>query len=230
MLGWARRRVQELERADLDGFILKSRSPSCGMKGVRVYDAEQGARLARGQGIFARVLMQHLPLVPVEADERLHDPQLRAGFITRVYVMRRWRQGLKQGRSRNRLVAFHTAHTSLILSHSPRHHRMMGSLVARAKALPHPVLYEEYRQLLTEALSLKATLAKHATVLQHIMGYLKKELSPGEREELQAAIEGLRHGGVPLTVPIALINHYVRRYDKAYLRQQHYLHPHPLEL
>jgi uncharacterized protein YbgA (DUF1722 family)/uncharacterized protein YbbK (DUF523 family) len=227
MLGWARRRVRELERADLDGFILKGRSPSCGMKGVRVYGAEQGAGPARGPGLFARVLMKHLPLVPVEDDNRLHDPLVRASFIERVCVMQRWREG--RGRSRGWLVQFHTAHKLLILSHSPRHCRIMGELVARAKALPLPILCDEYRQLLTEALNLKATPAKHANVLQHIMGYFKKELSADAQRELLEVITAYRQGHVPLIVPINLINHYVRRYDKPYLQQQYYLHPHPLK-
>jgi len=231
-LQWARRRVRELEGEDLCGFIFKGRSPSCGIERVPVYGVKnKGAAIAAGQGVFARVFKEHFPLVPVVDDRRLHNPQLRANFIERVLVMKQWRDGLRQHRrSRGDLVRFHSEHKLLILSHSPRHHRIMGGLVARAKALPIGALYAEYQRLLMEALRLKATPAKHGNVLQHSMGYFKKQLSPEARQELREVIASYRQGQVPLIVPVTLINHYVRLYDLAFLKGQHYLNPHPLEL
>ena len=35
---------------------------------------------------------------------------------------------------------------------------------------------------------------------------------------------------IPLIVPITLLKHYVRKYDQPYLKDQHYLNPHPIEL
>jgi uncharacterized protein YbgA (DUF1722 family)/uncharacterized protein YbbK (DUF523 family) len=232
MLHWARRRVRELEGEDLCGFIFKGRSPSCGIERVRVYGVKnKGAALPTGQGVFARVFVEHYPPVPVEDDGRLHNPQLRANFFERVFVMKQWRDSLRQHRrSRGDLVRFHTEHKLLILSHSPRHHRIMGDLVARAKAMPTATLYDEYQQLLMVALRLKATPSKHSNVLQHIMGYFKKQLSRDERQELQEVIDCYRRDQVPLIVPISRINHYIRLFDIAYLRQQRYLHPQTLQL
>ena len=65
MLRWARRRVRELEGEDLSGFIFKGASPSCGMKGVMVYN-EEGVPAASGAGLFVRVFMNRFPLLPVE--------------------------------------------------------------------------------------------------------------------------------------------------------------------
>ena len=81
-----------------------------------------------------------------------------------------------------------------------------------------------------EALLLKATPAKHSNVLQHIMGYFKKQLSADAKGELLETIASYRRGDIPLIVPITLINHYVRLYDQPYLKGQYYLHPHSLEL
>jgi len=229
MLRWARRRVRELETEDLCGFIFKTKSPSSGMERVRVYNAT-GVAAPKGVGIFARVFMEHFPLIPVEDDGRLHDPVLRDNFIERVFVMQRWRDALRGKRSRGELIRFHTGHKLLILSHSPQHYRIMGKLVAQAQAMPISALYDEYQRLLMEALRLKATPAKHGNVLQHIMGYFKKQLFPDAKGELLEIIGHYRQGHVPLIVPITLINHYVRLYDQPYLTGQYYLHPHPLEL
>lgn len=231
MLQWARSKVRELEGADVDGFIFKGKSPSCGIERVRIYGVKgKGAPSSTGQGLFARAFMDHFPLIPVEDDGRLHDPQLRANFIERVFVMQRWRDTSRHKRSRGALVRFHTEHELVILSHSPRHHRIMGKLVARAKAMPMAALYAEYQKLLLEALRLMATPAKHSNVLQHIMGYFKKQLSGDERQELQEVIDSYRRGQVPLIAPLDRIHHYACLYDLAHLSQQRYLLPQTLQL
>jgi uncharacterized protein YbgA (DUF1722 family)/uncharacterized protein YbbK (DUF523 family) len=229
MTRWARERVMVLEKEDLCGFIFKSRSPSSGMERVKVYN-ENDIPVRKGVGIFARIFMAHFPLLPVEEDGRLHNPKLRENFIERIFTFKRWREGLAEKQSRGNLVRFHTDHKMLILSHSPQHHRVMGKLVAQAKEIPLKELYEQYQGLLMEALRLTSTSAKNANALTHILGYFKKQLSADEKQELLEIIGLYREETVPLIVPITLINHYVRKYYQPYLKDQYYLHPHPLEL
>jgi uncharacterized protein YbgA (DUF1722 family)/uncharacterized protein YbbK (DUF523 family) len=229
MLAWAKKRVLELEAQDLCGFIFKSRSPSSGMERIPVYN-EKGMPVKKGVGLFARIFMDHFPLLPVEDEGRLHDPKLRENFIECVFVFKRWRECLSRGKSRQDLIDFHTKHKLLILSHSPKHYRMMGKLVGQAKAFALDELYQTYQRLLLEALRLKTTIKKNANVLQHMMGYFKKELSADEKQELLEIIGLYREVYVPLIVPITLMNHYIRKYDQPYLQGQYYLQPHPIEL
>jgi uncharacterized protein YbgA (DUF1722 family)/uncharacterized protein YbbK (DUF523 family) len=229
MVRWARERVQGLEREELCGFIFKANSPSSGMERVRVYDAS-GMPHKVGVGLFARIFMEHFPLLPVEEEGRLHDPKLRENFIERIFVYKRWREMLAAGKTLGRLVSFHTRHKLLLLSHSPQNHNEMGKLVANAKKIPPYELFERYQGLLMETLGLKTTVKKQINVLQHMMGYFKEELSPDEKQELLEIIEQYRMGYVPLIVPVTLFNHYVRKYDQPYLKEQHYLRPHPIEL
>ncbi len=229
LVRWAKEKVARLESEDLCGFIFKSDSPSSGMERVKVYN-DRGMPVAKGVGVFARIFMEHFPLLPVEDEGRLHDPGLREHFIERLFTLKRWRQTLALGPSRGNLVDFHTRHKLLVLAHSPNHYRLLGKLVAQAKAMSLPQLYEQYQARLMEALSLKTTVTKNVNVLLHAMGYFKKQLSAEEKEELLEVIENYRKGYIPLIVPVTLINHYVRKYDQAYLRSQYYLHPHPIEL
>jgi uncharacterized protein YbgA (DUF1722 family)/uncharacterized protein YbbK (DUF523 family) len=229
MRAWAKKRVLKLEVQDLCGFIFKSRSPSSGMERIPVYN-EKGMPVKKGVGLFARTFMDHFPLLPVEDEGRLHDPKLREDFIECVFVFKRWRECLSVEKSRWGLINFHTKHKLLILSHSPKHYQMMGRLVGQAKALALGELYQTYQRLLREALRLKTTIKKNANVLQHMMGYFKKELSADEKQELLQVIGLYREAYVPLIVPITLMNHYIRKYDQPYLKGQHYLQPHPIEL
>ena len=229
MITWARQRVRELEKEDLCGFIFKSRSPSSGMERVRVYN-EKGVPENKGVGMFARIFMEHFPLLPVEEDGRLHDIKLRENFIERIFALKRWRDLLDEKRNRGRLVAFHTQHKLLILSHSQKHSRILGKLVAAAKSISPKQLYPQYQALFMEALKLKTTVKKNINVLQHMMGYFKKQLSADEKHELLETFDQYREGYIPLIVPLTLISHYVRKYDQPYLKQQIYLNPHPVEL
>ena len=229
MVGWAKKRVAELEKEDLCGFIFKSDSPSSGMERVKVYN-EKGMPVKKGVGMFARMFMEHFPLLPVEDEGRLHDPNLRENFIERIFTLKRWREVLAEKESRGNLVGFHTKHKLLILSHSPKHYQIMGKLVAQAKDIPLKNLYHQYQNILMEALQLKTTPKKNANVLMHMMGYFKEKLSSDEKQELLEVIDHYRQEYIPLIVPITLINHYVRKYDQPYLKQQVYLNPHPSEL
>jgi uncharacterized protein YbgA (DUF1722 family)/uncharacterized protein YbbK (DUF523 family) len=226
LTNWAKRRVSELEQEGLSGFVFKSGSPSSGMERVKVYN-EAGAFSKTGSGIFARIFMERFPLLPVEDEGRLHDPELRENFIERIFVCRRWRD---RGKGASGLVDFHTRHKLLILSHSETIYRRMGKLVARAGTVPLEGLAAEYEKGLMEALRLKATPSKNSNVLEHMLGYFKKDLSAGEKQELLEVISNYRRGVIPLIVPVTLLAHYVRKYDKEYLRDQVYLDPHPLEL
>jgi uncharacterized protein YbgA (DUF1722 family)/uncharacterized protein YbbK (DUF523 family) len=229
MLEWAAKRVVELESEDLCGFVFKSRSPSSGMERVKVFN-EKEMPVNKGVGLFARVFMDHFPLIPVEEEGRLYDPQLRENFIESVFVFKRWRACLAHRKARGRLVDFHTKHKLLIMSHSVEHYRVMGRLVASGKEISLKELYSTYQSHLLDAIGRKTTTKKHVNVLQHMMGYFKKDLSSDEKRELLMYMDQYRNGYVPLIVPVTLINHYVRKYDQPYLKQQYYLHPHPVEL
>jgi uncharacterized protein YbgA (DUF1722 family)/uncharacterized protein YbbK (DUF523 family) len=229
MVQWAQKRVVQLEKKDLCGFIFKSDSPSSGMERIRVYN-EKGIPVKKGVGIFARIFMDHFSLLPVEDEGRLHDPELRENFIERIFTLKRWREVLGKKESRGNVVDFHTKHKLLILSHSTKHYQMMGKLGAQAKNLPLKELYREYQTLLMESLGLKTTPKKNANALQHMMGYFKEQLSSDEKQELLEVIDLYRMEIIPLIVPITLINHYVRKYDQPYLKEQFYINPNPLEL
>jgi len=229
MLEWAGARVRELEKEDLCGFIFKSRSPSSGMMRVKVY-TPNGMPAKTGVGLFAKAFMEHFPRIPVEEDGRLHDAVLRENFIERIFALRRWRRLLAKSRTAGPLVDFHTRHKLLILSHSPEHYRQMGKLVADPHAILPDALFDRYEELLMAALGLKATVRKHINVLQHVLGYFKKDLSADEKQEMLEVLDDYGKGHVPLIVPITLLNHYVRKYSQPYLQLQTYLRPHPLAL
>ncbi|HET9598132.1 MAG TPA: DUF523 and DUF1722 domain-containing protein [Anaeromyxobacteraceae bacterium] len=229
MRGWAERRVAQLARLDLSGYVLKKDSPSCGMERVRVHGAK-GPPARDGRGAFAAVLMERLPLLPVEEEGRLHDLALRENFVERVFAHRRLRDLFTGRWSVGDLVRFHSAEKLLVLAHEPAAYARLGRLVAGAKGRDRADVAREYAEVYMGALRKLATRGRHANVLQHMAGYLKDLASPADRAELAEAIGDYRRGLVPLVVPVTLLKHHVRRHEIAYLAGQRYLEPHPKEL
>ncbi len=229
MLQWSKKKLSALEKEGLSGFVFKARSPSCGVHDAKLYS--RPGRLAGGRaGLFAELVMGRFPLMPIEDEEGLHDPGIRENFIERLFVYQQWQEFLAEGATVGKLVTFHSRHKYILMSHSSKHLKALGSLVAGPKKYKRAELLERYCKLLTEGLSLRATIRKHTNVLRQLSGYFRKQLSPAEKLELQEAITKYHQGLVPLIVPITLINHYVRKYDDPYLKEQYYLNPHPLEL
>lgn len=229
LVEWGHRKLDELENENLCGFIFKARSPSSGMERVKIY-SEKGHPAPKGRGIFAGMFMDRFPLLPVEEDGRLHDPLLRENFIARIFVFSRWRQVLETGLTTGRLVEFHTKHKLLLMAHNINAYRELGRMVARAKEYDRNQLASEYISRLMNALKLSSTIKKNVNALHHVMGYFKKELSSDEKQELLEIIKNYSDSLVPIIVPITLLNHYVRKYDQMYLKEQVYLNPHPMEL
>jgi len=227
---FSQRRVQELREHDLDGYIFKKNSPSCGVHRVKVY-SEKGHPGKQGRGIFSAALQEAFPLLPVDEEGRLNDAPIRENFIERIFCYRRWKTQVQQKRiSRGTIVQFHTRHKYLLLTHSRSHYHELGRLVAKAGQYTPSDLATRYGTVFMDALKTKATVRKHVNVLQHLAGHFKKQLSTIERAELQETIQDYHRYLTPLTVPLTLIKHYVRILAVPYLLDQVYLNPHPKEL
>ena len=229
MMEYAGAKLAELQELELDGYVLKRASPSCGMERVKVWSAG-GMPAKQGTGVFARVLLDRWPHLPVEEEGRLTDAVLRENFIERVFCRHRWRTLVRRGLSRRALVAFHTAHKFLLQSHNEAGYRRCGRLVAAAGTMPDAELFSAYEDEFHRTLATRTTTKRHANVLYHLAGFLKQALDSRDREELVALIEDYRNGLVPLVVPITLLRHHVHRHRVEYVMGQLYLEPHPKEL
>jgi uncharacterized protein YbgA (DUF1722 family)/uncharacterized protein YbbK (DUF523 family) len=226
---FAATRVTQLAAMNLDGFVWKKDSPSCGLMRVKVYSAH-GVAARTGRGVFAAALCSALPMLPVEEEGRLSDPVLREHFIERVYAFRRIRHLLTDVARINDLVQFHTRHKLQLLAHSPAHYTALGQVVAHARAAAHERVIADYRRAFTTALATIATRGRHVNVLQHAAGYFRRVVSAAACRDLAAAILDYQRGLTPLVVPLRLIDHYARLHGVQYLGDQIYLNPYPHEL
>ncbi len=228
MVDYAKSQLKTLP--PLCGYVLKKDSPSCGMERVKVYAASGNGAVRKGSGIFARILMAHHPLLPVEEEGRLNDAVLRENFVNRIYVYQRWLALLESGVTAANLIEFHSAHKYLLMAHSQAAYKRMGRMLSDLSGSRAIEVLDEYGRELMTALKRRANRKHHVNVLQHILGYLKQKIDGTDKAELVASIESYRRGETPLIVPITLLRHYFRKYPDNYMEKQYYLAPHPARL
>jgi uncharacterized protein YbbK (DUF523 family) len=106
MQQFSQRRVKQLKGFNLSGYVLKKKSPSCGLERVKVYGKKEIPSL-NGRGIFAAALLFHLPLLPAEEEGRLNDPKVRENFIERIFAYQRWHALAKEKKSPHAIILFH---------------------------------------------------------------------------------------------------------------------------
>lgn len=224
---FSEQKVKTLDR--LSGFILKRKSPTCGMERVKVYQTAPKPPLL-GQGIFAQALMTHYPLMPIEEEGRLHDYGLRENFIERIFVYFRWQSLIKEGITAKSLLNFHSRHKLTLLAHHQATYRQLGKELADLKNVDLDAFAHAYISTFMAAMKQVATRQNHTNVLMHIQGYFKTLIDAEDKEELRETIDNYRLGLLPLIVPLTLLKHHLRKFPDNYLLEQHYLFPYPQEM
>jgi uncharacterized protein YbbK (DUF523 family)/uncharacterized protein YbgA (DUF1722 family) len=230
MEAWARGRLDLLAADGLHGYVLKERSPSCGAEGVEVRGAD-GEVSRHGAGVFAEALRARFPLLAVEEEGRLADPEVREGFLARVFTVARFRRMLSEDGTPAGLVAFHAAHKLLLHAHDTARYRTLGPLVAGRDGRPFPERLLAYGEGLLRTLATPPSRGRHVDVMEHLSGFVKDALSADDKAELARLLEEYRDGVVPLEVPRTRLRDLLRRHDAdAWALGQVYLEPYPADL
>lgn len=77
--------LKKLDQAgELDGYITKSRSPSCGLATTPLYSASKSLKPEMGSGLFVSALVERYPQLPIVDETALEDRVIRERFIVDV--------------------------------------------------------------------------------------------------------------------------------------------------
>ncbi len=214
----------------VDGFILKNRSPSCGITDVKVYArAEKAPAIGRTAGMFGREVLGRFGDLPVEDEGRITNFRIREHFLTTVFASAALRRVEASGQMKE-LVGFQTRNKLLLMSYSQTALRTLGRIVANAERKPFPQVAAAYRAQLLKALGRPPRKTSAVNVAQHAFGYVSKHLTAAERQYFLNALSRYRDGRVPLSVPVGLLGAWVVRFDIEYLAQQTFFAPYPEQM
>ena len=219
--------LNEPRMIGMNGFIVKSKSPSCGLHRATFTD-RRGVTSRSSAGLFTSALKSAYPNLPVETEGRLNDANIRYDFLTRIFANQRL-DDIKKDLSPSRLIEYHTQNKSLIRSHHEMLYRELGRLIADLSP-GVDVVYNKYRALHAEALSHPSSPGRHHNVLMHLYGYFKNTLRDAAKSDLRDVIDKYRKGVVPLTVPTMMMRQHAKHFEDLYVEHQTYLQPFPVEL
>jgi uncharacterized protein YbgA (DUF1722 family)/uncharacterized protein YbbK (DUF523 family) len=216
---------------EVDGFLLKSRSPSCGPDDVKVYAGiEDGqAPIRKEPGRFAAAVRERFPAFPIEDEGRLTNFRIREHFLTSIFALAAFRAARTRGRVAD-LVDFHARHKFVLLVNSEPTMRELGRLVANAADFPADEIWARYEQGFREALDGLPARRTHLNILQHGAGYVSDSLSPDERRHFGDVLEAYGEGRLPLGAPVSILQSWIVRFEVEYLANQAYFRPFPREL
>jgi len=213
--------------SEIDGFILKKGSPTCGAWRVPIVVNDKGYRTYDGTGVFTKKLFENYPWIPVEEEGRLKDPHLCENFFERVYALRRWHDIQEPEKNLKAFIEFHSKHKLMLMARNHHQYQKLGQWVAGTNISNLKERRIKYIIMFMDTLKLRTSKGKNVNVLLHIMGYLKKKLQPNDKQELINIFEAYRSNQMPLITPLTLLKHHLRRYPSNYIMQQHYLDPCP---
>ncbi|MCB2292323.1 DUF523 and DUF1722 domain-containing protein [Clostridium algoriphilum] len=214
----------------VDGFILKSKSPSCGIKEVKIYKGiQKGSASVKGKGLFGELVMEKFTDIPVEDDGRVKNYNIRQHFLTKLYLMKNFRV-IEESMLIEDLVEFHSTNKLLLMSYNQKQLKILGSILGRHGELSAEQVYEEYAKNLSLALNKLPRYTSNINVLIKSMGYFSDKLTHREKEFILNTIEQYRESKVPFSVPLYVIKSNAIRFEKKNLVNQTFFEPYPLQL
>lgn len=215
---------------ETDGFILKFRSPSCGLKDVRIYaKSEKSASVDKGPGFFGGAVLKRFSGLALEDEGRLRSLKIREHFLTKLFTLARF-QGVKKSSETRELVRFHTENKFLLMAYNQRELKVLGNVVANHERRPLRNVIEEYESHLHKCMDSPPKRTSNINVLMHILGYFSKELSKNEKQFFLETLELYRDGRVPFTSALSLVKSWAVRFQNKYLLSQTFFDPYPSDL
>lgn len=219
-------RVRLAGLADADGFILKTKSPSCGPRGVKVYkDMSPGKNVDYAPGMFGRAVMETFPDRAIEDEGRLSNFIIREHFLTRIFTEARFKNAAA-GAMRD-LVAFHSDHKYLLMACDQESMRRLGRLVANPEHLKFAEVTDRYRRELRISLRHPMRFTNAINVLLHIFGYFSDKLNAAEKAFFLDGLERYRQAKTPLSALQVLLRSWAVRFGDEYLLRQVFFQPYP---
>ena len=218
--------ISELGR--VDGFILKNRSPSCGIGDVKIYESKKkDAKSIRGNGFFGNKVLQKYTDCAVEDEGRLNNNLIREHYLIKLYTMSKFRQ---LSHELNQLIQFHSVNKLLFMAYNQSVMRKIGKILANHDNNNLTSVFLNYKEGLILMLRKPAKTSAYINILQHALGGFKNQLEKLEKAFFLNLLEEYRDERIPLSVPVAVLKSWAIKYQNNYILNQTFTEPFPKEL
>ncbi len=210
---------------EIDGFILKGGSPSCGINDVKIYPKkEQSAPIERGSGLFGEDVLAHFPEKAVETEGRLRNYQIREHFLTKIFTFADFRE---RSSDLNSLEEFHEENELLFRSYDRDLYGKMTELIDGEDTAG---LYGEYGDLLYDMFRRPPPCESKVRMMKDVLEDLSVEINEDEKDFFMETIERYIDGKSSMDVPLSILITWLIRYGKKEMTSQSFFYPYPKDL
>ncbi|ODN30092.1 YbgA family protein [Fervidobacterium thailandense] len=222
MLEFSRKFAQTISTLGVDGMILKSKSPSCGLNDAKLY-GPNGKVVSKTPGLFAKTMLEMLIGIPIESEMRLTNDKLRFEFLSTVFTLAKFRNV----NNKQELIEFHASNKLFFMAKNEALMRQMGKIVAR-KGFKE--IKEEYETILRKLLKTHVKKPRMINALMHMYGYFKEKVSSDEKAYFMDLLTGYSTNTVSLQSILTLLKSWALRFEEEYLLKQTIFEPYPMDL
>lgn len=223
--------IEKLKTKEIDGFILKAKSPTCGVISAKIY-YDIGAshvKSAKNAGVFGKAVLETFPNVPTETERRISNYKIRDRFFVEIFTLAKYRD-IKSRLIMKELVEFHSVNKYLFMGYNQVILRAMGNIVANHNHLATTKVFDDYEIQLRKLLSKEQTIKKRINVLEHIYGYFKDDLNDNEKNYYFEIQDDYLNTKKPYSSVLSLLESWAIRFNQTYLIKQTVFDPYPKEL
>ncbi|MCF7925743.1 MAG: DUF1722 domain-containing protein [Candidatus Izimaplasma sp.] len=223
--------IEDLDANTIDGFLLKAKSPTCGINGVKVYHGTKKANVdsQKVPGLFGGTVAKRFPDYPISTERHISNFVIRDHYFISIFTMAKFRN-IKADPKMRQLVNFHTDNKYLFMSFDQDDLKSLGQVVANHNKLPTKTVYEFYEKGLRKLLKIAPDKSHRVNVYTHMYGYFKGKISEKEKELFFETLNDYQNDKVPYTSVLTLLLGYAVRFDEDYLLDQTIFRPYPKDL
>ncbi len=211
---------------EISGYLFKSRSPSCGLHDVPIWDSRNCKIHALGKGVYADAVAKLCPALPAEDEARLKHPALLANFLERVYAYHAWR-ALPRPVCRRSLARFHREYELNAQARSADLARQLNDIVCCCRGDPQNA--DRYIALLMSGLRAQPTMAGELRAINLLRARMEPRLGRSGRLQLRTVLSCLASGRIAVNQARAQLAVLCASIPEC-LNASAYLNPYPYEL
>ncbi|OPJ55386.1 hypothetical protein CLOTH_14440 [Alkalithermobacter paradoxus] len=176
MNGFSQNYINEISEAD--GFIFKSKSPSCGIKDVKIY-SEESSLASKGIGMFASQVINKYPHLPLEDEGRLKNFSIRENFLTKLFGLSNFKN-IYKSKSLESLIEYHRNNHLLFLSIDQSRFSDLDKIIY-SRDIPKDKIFDKYKNTLYKLFERSRTKASNINTLKYSIEYILKDITSKER-------------------------------------------------
>jgi uncharacterized protein YbgA (DUF1722 family)/uncharacterized protein YbbK (DUF523 family) len=217
------------KNGNVDGVILKSRSPSCGIKDVKLYNnTMESIPFKRTVGLFSSIVLKRF-LGVVESEGRLRNPFIQEHFLASAFTLAKFKQTQKK-QNFSDLVSFHSKNKFLFMAYNQELLKKMGQVAANQQNETVNEIFNQYEKTLFSVFSKPPSHKSTINVLMHLFGYVSDDLNKEEKKFFLELVEQYRNKKISLNAITHVLKSWVIRFSEPYLSEQTFFNPFPEDL